>query len=159
MLWIEIYGSMSETLSNRLRIVSNKLLKILFNMSPFHSTNQLHKELDILKVKYVYKSHVLKFVFQCLNHTMLFMYNNHFQKRESLHDRNQRDMKNLHVSVGYSVIALSSTRINGTKMWNELPLEIWKIDDAICFKNSLKSHFMESYTWFQVRYVISWHML
>ena len=29
---IEIYGSMSETLSNRLQIVSNKLLKILFNM-------------------------------------------------------------------------------------------------------------------------------
>ena len=53
---IEIYGSFNETLSNRLQIVSNKLLKILFNMSPFHSTNQLHKELDILKVKDVYKS-------------------------------------------------------------------------------------------------------
>ena len=156
---IEIYGSMSETLSNRLQIVSNKLLKILFNMSPFHSTNQLHKELDILKVKDVYKSRVLKFVFQCLNHTMLCMYNNYFQKRRSLHDRNLRDMKNLHVPVGYSAIALSSTRINGAKLWNELPLEIRKIDDAICFKNSLKSHFMESYTWFQVRYVISWNML
>ena len=32
-------------------------------MSPFHSTNQLHKELDILKVKDDYKSWVLRFVF------------------------------------------------------------------------------------------------
>ena len=78
---IEIYGSFNETLSNRLQIVSNKLLKILFNMSPFHSTNQLHKELDILKVKDVYKSCVLKFVFLCLNHTPLRMFNNYFQKR------------------------------------------------------------------------------
>ena len=110
-------------------------------------------------MKDVYQSRVLKFVFQCLNHTMLCMYNNYFQKRESLQDRNLRDMKNLHVPVSYSAIALSSTRINGAKMWNELPLEIRKFDDAICFKDSLKSHFMESYTWFQVRYVISWNML
>ena len=68
-------------------------------------------------------------------------------------------MKNVHVPVGYSAIALSFTRINGAKILNELPLEIRKIDDAICFKNSLKSHFMESYIWFQVRYVISWNML
>ena len=60
---IEINGSLSETLSNSPQIVSNKLLKILFNMRHFHSTNQLHKELDILKVKYVYKSHLLNFVF------------------------------------------------------------------------------------------------
>ena len=108
---IEIYGPLSETLSNRLQIVPNKLLKILFNMSLFHSTNQLHNELNILKVKDVYKSRVLQFVFQCLNHILLCMYNNYFQKRESLHDRNLRDMKNLHVPVGYSTIALSSTRL------------------------------------------------
>ena len=36
-------------------------------------------------------------------------------------------MKNLHVPVGYSAIAVSSTRINGAKMGNELPLEIKKM--------------------------------
>ena len=123
---IEIYGSLSETLNNRLQIVSNKLLKILFKLSPFHSTNQLHKELDILKVKDVYKSRVLNFVFLCLNHTPLCMFNNYFQKRQNLHDRNLRDKKNLHVPVGYSAMALSTTKINGAKIWNELSLEIKK---------------------------------
>ena len=67
---IEMYRSLSEILNNRLQIVSNKLLKILFKLSPFHSTSQLHKELDILKVEDFYKSRVLNFVFLCLNHTM-----------------------------------------------------------------------------------------
>ena len=116
------------------------------NMSPFHSTNQLHKELDILKVKDVYKSCVLKFVFLCLNHTPLRMFNNYFQKRQTLHDRNLRDMKTLHVPVGYSDLALSSTKINGAKLWNKLPLEIKRNDDVGCFKKSVKSHFMKSYT-------------
>ena len=143
---IEIYGSLSETLNNRLQIVSNKLLKILFKLSPFHSTNQLHKELDILKVKDVYKSRVLNFVFLCLNHTPLCMFNNYFQKRQNLHDRNLRDKKNLHVPVGYSAMALSTTKINGAKIWNELSLEIKKSDDVVSFKKAVKSHFISSYT-------------
>ena len=96
-------------------------------------------------MKDVYKSDVLKFVFLCLNHTPLRMFNNYFQKRQSLHDRNLRDMKTLHVPLGYSAMALSSTKINGAKLWNELPLEIKKNDDVDCFKKSVKSHFMKSY--------------
>ena len=101
-------------------------------------------------VNRVYKCRAQLYVFQCLNHT-----NNYFQKRESLHDRKLRDMKNLHVPVGYLATALSSTRINGKNCHSKLD----KNEDAICFKNSPKSHFIVSYTWIQVRYVIAWNML
>ena len=55
-------------------------------------------------------------------------------------------MKNLHVPVGYSAMALSSIKINGAKLWNELPLEIKRNDDVDCFTKSVKSYFMKSYT-------------
>ena len=143
---IEIYGSLGVTLSKRLQIVSNKLLKILFCMSPFHSTNQLHKELDILQVKDACRTSLLKFVFQCLYHTPLAMFKEYYQKRRNLHDRNLRDQHIVHVPEGYSALALSSTKIHGAKLWNELPLEIRKLDDISCFKKALQRHFMESYT-------------
>ena len=71
------------------------------------------------------------------------MFNNYFQKRQSLHDRNLRDMKTLHVPVGYSAMALSSTKINGAKLWNELPLEIKRNDGVDCFKKICKKPFRE----------------
>ena len=70
---IEIYGSLCVTLSKRLQIVLSKLLKIVFFMSPFHGTNQLHNELEILQVKDACRTSLLKFVFQCLYHTPLTM--------------------------------------------------------------------------------------
>ena len=143
---IEIYGSLNVTLRKRLQIVSNKLLKILFCMSPFHSTNQLHKGLDILQINDVYKASVLKFVFLCVNHTPLSIFDQYYKRRRDQHSRSLRDLHNLHVPDGYSAIALSSTKIHGAKLWNELPLEIRKLDDVNCFKEAIKKHFMKSYS-------------
>ena len=106
---IEIYGSLNVTLKKRLQIVSNKLLKILFCMSPFHSTNQLHKGLYILQINDVYKASVLKFVFLCVNHTPLSIFDQYYKRRRDQHSRSLRDLHNLHVPDGYSAIALSST--------------------------------------------------
>ena len=53
---IEIYGSLNDCLCKRLQIICNKLLKFFFNKNPLYGTNQLHKELNILKVKDVYKA-------------------------------------------------------------------------------------------------------
>ena len=74
------------------------------------------------------------------------MFKEYYQKRRNLHDRNLRDQHILHVPEGYSALALSSTKIHGAKLWNELPLEIRKLDDISCFKKALQRHFVESYT-------------
>ena len=137
---------MNITLSKRLQVVSNKLLKILFSLSPFHSTNQLHQGLDILQVKDAYKANVLKFVFLCLHNTPLSMFNDYYQRRRNLHERNLRDLNVLHEPEGYSAIALSSTKINGAKLWNNLPLEIRKLGEVTDFRKALQKYFVESYT-------------
>ena len=107
---IEIYGSVNKTQSKRLLVVSNKLLKILFCMSPLHSTIQLHQVLDILQVIDVYKASVLKFVFLCLRKISLPMFIDYYQSWRNMHDRNLRDLNVLHVPEGYSAMALSSTK-------------------------------------------------
>ena len=68
-------------------------------------------------------------------------------------------MNHFHVPVGYSAIALSSTKINGAEIWNDLSLGIKKNDDAIYFTICVKNHFLGSYISFLVRYVIVLDML
>ena len=69
-----------------------------------------------------------------------------------MHDRNLRDFNVLHLPEGYSAMALSSTKIQGAKLWNNLPLDIRKLDDVTHFKKALHGHFVESYVWIDKSY-------
>ena len=62
-----------------------------------------------------------------------------------MHDRNLRDFNVLHVPEDYSAMALSSTKFQGAKLRNNLPLDIRKLDDVTHFKKALHRHFVESY--------------
>ena len=59
---IEVYGSCSDTSLGRLQVIQNKLLKLLLRLDPYTSTNLLHSELNILKVKDLYNTSLLLFV-------------------------------------------------------------------------------------------------
>ena len=48
---IEVYGACGVTLQKKLQIVMNKLIKSLFIKSPYHGTNEMFKELSMLKIK------------------------------------------------------------------------------------------------------------
>ena len=139
---IDIYGSMSDTKCKRPQIISNKLLKILFIMNPPYSTNQLHRDNDMLMVKDLYKSSVLKFVCQSLNQSPLEIFKGYFAKRRDMHNRSLRDLENLHVPESYSGMALTTVKIKGAKIWNE----IRKIDETASFKRAVKQHFTSLYT-------------
>ena len=58
---IETYGSASEYKMAKLQILQNKLLKLLTKKDRRYSTNKLHIDLNILKVKHIYEMSVLSF--------------------------------------------------------------------------------------------------
>ena len=115
-------------------------------MNPLYSTNQLHRENDMLMVKDLYKSRVLKFVYQSLNQSPLEIFKEYFVKRRHMHNRSLRDLENLNVPEGYSGMALTTVKIKGAKIWNEIPIEIRKIDEIASFKRAVKQHFISLYT-------------
>ena len=72
---VEIYDSCSYTSLDRLQVMKNKLLKLLLRLDPYTSTNLLHSDLNILKVKDLYNTSVTVFNFafcfiisSCPNH-------------------------------------------------------------------------------------------
>ena len=50
----------------KLQILQNKLLKLLTKKDRRYSTNKLHIDLNILKVKHIYEMSVLTFVHGCV---------------------------------------------------------------------------------------------
>ena len=50
---IEVYSSYSETHINRLRVIQNKLLKLILKLATLVATNILHKEINVLKVTHI----------------------------------------------------------------------------------------------------------
>ena len=54
----------------------------------------LHKGLDILQINDVYKASVLKFVFLCVNDTLLSIFYQYYKRRRDQHSRSLRDLHN-----------------------------------------------------------------
>ena len=59
---IEVYSSCSETHTNRLHVIQNKLLKLILRLDRLAAINLLHKEINVLKVTHTGESSVLGFV-------------------------------------------------------------------------------------------------
>ena len=64
---IELYGASRASLLNRVQVMQNKLLKVLYELPYRTSTDTLHCRLRILKVLDVYKLRILKFVHESIN--------------------------------------------------------------------------------------------
>ena len=85
---------------------------------------------NMLMVKYLHKSSVLKFVNQSLNQPPLEIFKDYFAKRRDMYNRTLRDLENLHLPEGYSWMALTTGKAKGAKVWNEIPIEIRKLDET-----------------------------
>ena len=59
---VHIYGFCSDSSLHILQVIQNKLLKLLLRLDPYTSTNLLHSELNIMKVKDLYNTSLLLFV-------------------------------------------------------------------------------------------------
>ena len=64
---IEAYGSCAKTLLEKFQILQNKLLKLLLRWHPLTSTNSLHNNMKILKIKDVYDLSLCVFVYRNLH--------------------------------------------------------------------------------------------
>ena len=113
---IETYGSASEYKISKLQVLQNKLLKLLTKRERRYSTNKLHKSLNILKVKHVYETSVLMFVYGCIK--AIAPFKNYFDIRGRAHNYNLRNNKDLATNQIRANMGTHSTHTVGAKLWN-----------------------------------------
>ncbi len=93
---IEVYGRANKTVLKKVQ-TQNRSLKILHNKNYFTPTIQLHRDLNLLLVRDIYKLGIAKFVYKHQTDTISEIFDNIFIVNNEIHNHNTRQSGNLHV--------------------------------------------------------------
>ena len=135
---IEIYGSAKTSHQFKLKIIQNKLLKMLFKSPKLFPTNRLFQDTQVMTINQLrhYKVACLawqlnnspeKIITKKVNH--LYIKHNH-----KFNTRNNDD---------YSLSFINPSHINSLEfkikmIWNELPNKIKSIKNFLAFQSEIK---------------------
>ena len=150
---IEVYGSCSDTSLERLQVIQNKLLKLLLRLDPYTSTNLLHSELNILKVKDLCNTSLLLFVHANLQGDCPAAVKNYFVRRNSVYNTRQTG----HLEYRRARLDLGTSRVqyHAAELWNLLSDVIKKtfhvenISNVIYVKNLYKDTVNNFYNFYR----------
>ena len=136
---IEIYGACSKNLIEKVQILQNKLLKVLYEKPYRTDTNLLHTETNILKVIDIRKINILKFVYMSINKTSIKQFHNHYTFHRNIHNRNSRQSNRLYLDgTPNTKYGESTLHYAGTKLWNSLEDDTRKCPSLYTFKRAIR---------------------
>jgi hypothetical protein len=140
---IEVYGNCSKTLSTKLQILQNKLLRTLMGKSRYHSSSELHKELNILKINDALKLTTLAFVYKCLNNDTTEYFHNYFTNNE--HSYNTRRRHDIAKHKVRTSLGQSTTHYQGASLWNDLQNCDKTANNVMQFKHTIRDSYIRHY--------------
>ena len=139
---IEVDGSCSDISLERLQVIQNKLLKLLLRLDPYTSTNLLHSELNILKVKDLYNTSLLLFVHANLQGDCPAAVKNYFW--EEIYNTRQTG----HLEYRRARLDLGTSRLqyHAAELWNLLSDVIKHIPCRKYFRRNLCEKLVQGYS-------------
>ena len=140
---IEIYGSANDTLISKLQAQQNKLLKLLTKRDYRYSTNKLHQENRILKVKHIHELYTLEFVFRCHKDTPIEPFKDYFKRRGETHEYELRNNENLSTNKICLNTGKTTTHTTGALLWNNCPTNITDLNEIGPFKKIVRILFSD----------------
>ena len=136
---ISVYGQACASKMKRIQTLQNQLLKVLSGKDYMYSTDKLHDEFEILKIKDIIKQEVATFVHNFFSNSLPPVFDGYFETLVSYHNRNTRYGSNLiRIQNHYTDIAASSIKIQGAKVWNNLNNDLKKVDKVKNFRKKFK---------------------
>ena len=139
---IEIFGNSSTANLSRMQVIQNKLLKLVLEMDRMTPTNSLHVNLHLLKVSDIFKVNTIVFV----NNSLLKLCPRNFNDYFTTY-MNNYNLRNTGLRVPYArtVIGSQSVKVQGARLWNDLPDFIKQLRYQKNFKKHIVKYFIEQY--------------
>ena len=135
---IPTFGFTDENKLKCLQVLQNKLLKVLLAKNYKYSTNKLHNDLKLIKVKDIAKLEASTFIHNYFNNKLPPVFNNYFTLITEIHDRvTRRSEKDIYFKTYKTNIGISSMKSIGAKNWNELSNSYKDIKNMKTFRKSL----------------------
>ena len=129
---------------NRLQTLQNKLIKTLLCKQPLYSTDQLHRDLDILKVTDIHNSCVLQFVYNCINDPVPAL-EGYYTHRHETHNHNTRFQASISINRYHTELGRSTTHNRGAILWNTLNFDVTATKTIHEFKNKIEKFYKSGY--------------
>ena len=136
---ITLYGQAGSTKLKRIQTLQNQLLKVLLGKKFRFPTDDLHHELNILKVEDITNQEILSFVHNYFANKLPSAFDNYYQTFANLSDRVTRNSHTIQIGHHNTKIAARSLKISGAKKWNDLSNDIKSIKNIKTFKREYKS--------------------
>ena len=135
---ISIFGFTSNERLKRIQVLQNKLLKVLLAKSYRYSTNLLHNELKILKVKDIAKLDALTFIHNYFNNKLPSIFDNYFTLVSEIHNRNtRRSEREIYINTYMTNAGISMMKSIGAKIWNETSNSTKLIQNIKTFRKTI----------------------
>ena len=139
---IEVYVHCANEHRSKLQTLQNTLIKPLLKLDRHTSTNQLHRDLSLLKVSDIHAVSFLCFV-KCRATKCPETFCNYYQVRQI--ERELRNNDYLEVPMARTDINLNSCNIKGARLWDEHFEAINSHLYKLCFKANVTKYFIEKY--------------
>ena len=158
---IEVWGSADITILNRL-CASKRIVRLLSYSNTRNSDYSFPPSIPLffleqmLKVQDLFKMRIAKFIHNCLNKTSPVNFHLWFKLTIQIHNHNTRykyiSIDNLITTYNLFIptartshYGLKLIKVQGPKIWNEIPSLIRNISSPKMFINKLKKEILEPY--------------
>ena len=139
-----VWGNTYQTNLKSLILVQKKLVCII-SCAPFTAhTEPLMFAMRLLSVNDINQYMTAIFMYQCLNCITPQVFNDFFQKNNTLHDHDTRQSNDLHVPYARLTVRKFCFKIHGASTWNNIPILIKQSQSLDVFKKQLRHHLIGS---------------
>lgn len=135
---LPVWGTCGRTNFNKVQILQNKILKILFNYNRLTSTETLYRELKVSKISIILELEQCKLMHKIVNKKQKS--NTKITFCNSIHEHETRIHNNIYQIFTRTNIGLNNAIVNASKTYNILPEYIKNIKRYTKFVKELKIH-------------------
>lgn len=141
---ITLWGSAAKRYRNKIFIMQKKAIRLICNAGYNDHTSQLFISQNVLKLDDIYKLEVSKTIHRFYNNILPMPLRDMFIRVSQIHDRQTRQLDNLHERRSRTALASRRMKHNGPILWNSLPRYIKesKYDTIKCFSSKLTKHLL-----------------
>ena len=143
---IILYGACASTLLKKVQIIQNKLLKVLFKLPYRTESTVIHRNLEILKVRDIYKHQILKFVYQSINKISIVQFHDYYTMNNIVHHINTRQQYQLHRSNVKTKYGEHALKNYGVVLWNNLTTDIQRSQSLSTFEKAVRKSIITTYS-------------
>jgi hypothetical protein len=124
----------------KLITLNNKLVRVLQQKSTRTHVVDLYRTYSTLPIQLLHNYQILVFMHKYVHHRSKLppVFYTYFDENKLIHRYNTRQRDDFHTYSVQSETGKRAIKFKGSKLWNNLPTDIKKIQSSSSFKNRLK---------------------